>query len=57
VVNAAAAAVMPDGTLVAVSGGDDQTVRVWRLADGTPVGVRPEHERGQISRVLWSVNG
>jgi WD40 repeat protein len=28
-----------DGTPVIVSGGEDGTVRVWRLADGTPVGV------------------
>ena len=29
---------LPDGTPVIVSGSDDGTVRVWRLADGTPVG-------------------
>ena len=29
---------LPDGTPVIVSGGGDGTVRVWRLADGTPVG-------------------
>ena len=31
---------LPDGTpvIVTVGGGDDSTVRVWRLADGTPVG-------------------
>src|SRR5262249_45421635 len=29
---------LPDGTEVIVSGGADGTVRVWRLADGTPVG-------------------
>ena len=27
-----------DGTPVIVSGAADRTVRVWRLADGTPVG-------------------
>ena len=29
---------LPDGTPVIVSGGGDGTVRVWRLADGAPVG-------------------
>jgi WD40 repeat protein len=29
---------LPDGTPVIVSGGFDGTVRVWRLADGTPAG-------------------
>ena len=29
---------LPDGTSVIVSGSLDATVRVWRLADGTPVG-------------------
>jgi hypothetical protein len=33
---AVAAGALPDGTPVIVSGAD--TVRVWRLADGTPVG-------------------
>jgi len=37
-VNAVAVGALPDGTPVIVSGGDDATVRVWRLADGTPVG-------------------
>ena len=35
---AVAAGVLPDGTAVIISGGDDGTVRVWRLADGAPVG-------------------
>jgi WD40 repeat protein len=29
---------LPDGTPVIISGGGEGTVRVWRLADGTPVG-------------------
>ena len=33
-----AAGALPDGTPVIISGGDDGTVRVWRIADGTPVG-------------------
>jgi WD40 repeat protein len=34
-----AAAALPDGTPVIISGGmDGMGVRVWRLADGTPVG-------------------
>ena len=37
-VDAVAAGALPDGTPVIISGGDDGTVRVWRLADGTPVG-------------------
>ena len=28
---------LPDGTSVIVSGGGDDAVRVWRLADGTPL--------------------
>jgi WD40 repeat protein len=37
-VYAIAAGTLSDGTPVVVSGGSDGTVRVWRLADGTPVG-------------------
>jgi WD40 repeat protein len=43
-VDAVAAAALPDGTPVIISGDNvglahpDGTVRVWRLADGTPVG-------------------
>ena len=35
---AVAVGALPDGTPVIVSSGGDKTVRVWRLADGTPVG-------------------
>jgi WD40 repeat protein len=35
---AVAAGALPDGTPVIISGGDDGTIRVWRTADGTPVG-------------------
>ena len=37
-VTAVAAGALPDGTPVIISGGLDGTVRVWRLADGTPAG-------------------
>jgi WD40 repeat protein len=33
-----AAGALPDGTPVIISSGLDGTVRVWRMADGTPVG-------------------
>ena len=36
-VEALAAGALPDGTPVIISGGRDGTVRVWRLADGTPL--------------------
>ena len=48
-VHAVATGRLPDGTPVIVSGGQDGTVRVWRLADGTPVG---EPLRGHVGRVL-----
>ena len=38
VVSAVAVGALPDGTPVVVSGSSDRTVRVWRLADGTPAG-------------------
>ena len=47
-VAAVAVGALPDGTPVIVSGGGDGTVRVWRLADGTPVG---EPLRGHAGRV------
>jgi WD40 repeat protein len=36
-VQAVAVGVLPDGTSVIVSSGDDGTVRVWRLADYAPL--------------------
>ena len=47
-VSAVAAGALPDGTPVIISGSDDMTVRVWRLADGSPVG---EPLRGHNSGV------
>ena len=47
---AVAVGALPDGTPVIVSGGRDGTVRVWRLADGAPVGKplhRPRRRRGE----------
>lgn len=38
--HAVAVGTLADGTAIIVSGGGDGTVRVWRLADGTPVGSR-----------------
>jgi WD40 repeat protein len=36
-VEAVAVGALPDGTPVIISGGEDGTVRVWRLVGGTPV--------------------
>ena len=49
-VNAVATGALPDGTAVIVSGGTDRTVRVWRLADGAPVG-EPLTGRDQVTAV------
>ena len=46
---AVAAAALPDGTPVIISG--DGTVRVWRLADGTPVGEPLRGHDGQVRAV------
>ena len=44
---AVAVGALPDGTPVIISGGDRRAVRVWRLADGTPVGEPlPGHDGG-----------
>ena len=42
---------LPDGSPVIVSGGDDATVRVWRLADGTPVGEPLRGHAGPVDAV------
>ena len=46
-----AAGALPDGTPVIISGGDDGTVRVWRLADGTPVGEPLRGHNGPVGAV------
>ena len=43
--NAVAVGTLADGTPVVVSGGDDGTVRIWRLADGSPIGEPLLHGR------------
>ena len=50
-VPAVAAGTLPDGTPVIISGGRDGTVRVWRPADGTPVGEPVEAHRGGVDSV------
>jgi WD40 repeat protein len=55
-VSAVAVGVLPDdGTPVIVSGGDDATVRVWRLADGTPVGEPLTGHTGDVNGVAVGV--
>ena len=58
-VNAVATGALPDGTPVIISGGYDYdygggTLRVWRTADGTPVG---EPLRGHDGPVLAVASG
>ena len=48
---AVAVGALPDGTPVIVSGGGDGTVRVWRLADGTPVGEPLTGHTGAVKAV------
>ena len=50
-VTAVAAGALPDGTPVIISGGGDGTVRVWRLADGTPVGEPLRGHDGAVTAV------
>ena len=53
-VSAVAVGVLPDGTPVVVSG-SKKTVRVWRLADGTPVGEPLRGHTGKVSAVAVGV--
>jgi WD40 repeat protein len=50
-VEAVAIGALPDGTPVIVSGSLDHTVRVWRLADGTPLGEPLRGHDGPVSAV------
>jgi WD40 repeat protein len=54
VVSAVAAGRLLDGTPVIVSGGYDGTVRVWRLADGRPVGQPITGHDGAVTAVAVS---
>ena len=42
---------LPDGTPVIISGGDDGLVRVWWLADGTPIGEPLRGHAGPVRAV------
>ena len=46
-----AAGALPDGTPVIISGGEDGMVRVWRTADGTPVGEPLTGHTGPVTAV------
>ena len=50
-VNAVAAGALPDGTPVIISGDNGGTVRVWRTADGTPVGEPLTGHHGAMTAV------
>jgi WD40 repeat protein len=50
-VTAVAAGALPDGTQVIISSGDDGTVRMWRLADGTPLEEPPTGHHGGVNAV------
>jgi WD40 repeat protein/V8-like Glu-specific endopeptidase len=51
-VTAVAAGTLPDGTLAIISGGKDGAVRVWRLADGTPVGEPLQGHDGGVAAMV-----
>jgi WD40 repeat protein len=46
-----AAGALPDGTAVIVSGGSDRTVRMWRMADGVPLGRPLTGHTGNVNAV------
>ena len=50
-VDAVAVGTLPDGTPVIISGGTDGTVRVWRMADGTPLGEPLTGHDGSVTAV------
>ena len=50
-VYAVATGALADGTPVIVSGGEDGTVRVWRLADGSPAGKSLTGHAGEVRAV------
>jgi WD40 repeat protein len=50
-VRAVSAAVMPDGRVAAVVGGDDHAVRVLDLAAGQPAGPAFTHSSGRVDAV------
>ena len=50
-VSVVAVGALPDGAPVIISGSHDGTVRVWRLADGTPVGEPLRGHDGGVSAV------
>ena len=50
-VNAVAVGTLPTAPHVIVTGGDDGTVRIWRSADGTPVG------NPLVGHIIWVPSG
>jgi WD40 repeat protein len=54
-VTAVGAAVLPDGTPLAVTGSPDGTVRVWNLAAGTPIGAPLPGHTGHVAAIAATV--